>query len=123
PTSWGTNPWLHLRHGRPCLPPLRGGLILGSTSGMGDRAFPHFVGNYSSAPPPALGAVPSPTCGWGTDPSTTHRISPPWNGSGVGEYGRRPGGGASAASREGRERSELKGARAQRAEGGASAAS
>src|SRR5690606_29732060 len=27
------------------------------------------------------------------------RISPPWSGSGAGEYGRRPGGGASVASR------------------------
>src|SRR5690606_9240047 len=27
------------------------------------------------------------------------RISPPWSGSGAGEYGRRPGGGASGASR------------------------
>src|SRR5690606_4917526 len=29
-----------------------------------------------------------------------NRTSPPWNGSGTGEYGRRPGGGASEASQE-----------------------
>src|SRR5690606_3814784 len=31
---------------------------------------------------------------------TSQRTSPPWSGSGTGEYGRRPGGGASEASHE-----------------------
>src|SRR5690606_16065167 len=31
---------------------------------------------------------------------TSQRTSPPWSGSGTGEYGRRPGGGASEASQK-----------------------
>src|SRR5690606_39678416 len=101
-------PYPRLR--RRYLPPLRGGLILGSTSGRGDRAF------QSLAPPPALGAVPSPTCGWAG--FLPHGTAVEWGSTAEGREGAR----AQRAGR-GRERSEPGGARAQRAEGGASAAS